>query len=543
MPHHRNSDRLSYGDALFLYLEREGMPLNVASVNVFEGVVQLKACTRFVASKLPLIPRYLQRVVSPPFNIGLPVWQYDPKFDIRNHVRQVTLRNGTDVEFKAAAGKILSQMMDRQRPLWDFTLVQGLKGNRTGVVTRMHHCLADGLAGVGLLNVLMDSSPEVHPLPKTQPRFHVPARMASSTSLLDELIASSTAVAERVITAETELLGVLQEVMSAAGQEAGEPKTHAQPGGNGQVPPLLKELSRFIPEIGGSTQPLPFNIICRGPQKFAWTEIPLEDIKAVKQACGATVNDVVLTLVASAIQRYVELHGVRTRGRLLRIAVPVNVRGKGDVSQLGNQITFLPVTIPLDIHNVRKLLAAIRERLAFLRSVRVPELVSMAGTLLGTIPTAAQVVMGPIVSQLPLGLSNIICTNVPGPASPLYLLGHKMLRCYPYVPIGGDIGINCAVLTYNGTAYFGFIGDAHAAPDLARLEKFPNTAFSELQKSAGLAKPRRRPAKRRMPARRVPAPVSAHPPMAAVVQMTERAVGVATAKEEKLAGIPAAMAV
>ena len=133
MPHHRDNNHLSYGDALFLYLEREGMPLNVASVNVFEGIISLKACTRFIESKLPLIPRYLQRVVSPPFNIGLPDWEYDPEFDIRNHVREVTLEQGTEVEFKAVAGEILSQMMDRQRPLWDFTLVRGLKGDRTGV--------------------------------------------------------------------------------------------------------------------------------------------------------------------------------------------------------------------------------------------------------------------------------------------------------------------------------------------------------------------------------------------------------------------------
>src|SRR5207249_2275453 len=111
-------------------------------------------------------------------------------------------------------------------------------------------------------------------------------------------------------------------------------------------------------------------------------------------------------------------HGVRTRGRLLRIAVPVNMRGNGDVSELGNRITFVPVTVPLDIRKVRKLVSAIRERVLFLRTAHVPEIVGMAGTMLGTIPTAAQVVIGQIVNQLPLGLSNVICTNVPGPAYP-----------------------------------------------------------------------------------------------------------------------------
>lgn len=535
MPHTRDNDRLSYGDSLFLYLEREGMPLNVASVNVFEGEIRLKACTEFIEAKLPLIPRYRQRVVSPPFNLGLPRWEYDPNFDIRNHVRQVTLKHGTDAEFKKVAGKILSPMLDRQHPLWDFTLVRGLKGNRTGVVTRMHHCLADGLAGVELLNVLMDSSPEVHPLPKKKPRVRVPSRTGASASLLDELITSTSSVAERVLTAQSELLNVLQRILGPA-HEAGESSAQSTAESEHVFPSA--EFARFMPELSGTTQRLPFNIICRGPQKFCWAEIPLADIKAVKQACGGTVNDVVLAVVTSAIQRYVERQGVRTRGRLLRIVVPVNVRGNGTAGELGNRITFLPITIPLDIRNVRRLMGAIRERMAFLKSAHLAELVGVVGTVLGTIPSAAQVVIGPIVSQLPLGLCNLICTNVPGPASPLYLLGHKMLRCYPYVPIGGDIGINCAVLTYDGTAYFGFTGDVHAAPDLVRLERFLKAAFAELRNAAGIRTPRRK--REHAKADGVTAtspPPSAEPaarvPVQPVIRMPAKSVSVPANLEEK----------
>src|SRR5208282_1170822 len=114
-----NHDRLSWGDTVFLHLEREGMPLNVASVCVFEDEIPFKACLRFVEAKLPLIPRYFKRVVPTPLNLGLPTWEYDPGFNIRNHVREVTLKNGSDAELKALAGKILSKEMDRERPLWD----------------------------------------------------------------------------------------------------------------------------------------------------------------------------------------------------------------------------------------------------------------------------------------------------------------------------------------------------------------------------------------------------------------------------------------
>ena len=166
MENHKNGDRLSWGDSVFLNLEREGMPLNVGSVSVLEGKIPFQACLRFVESKLPLIPRYLKRVVTPPFNIGLPSWEYDPEFDLRNHVRKVTLKHGTDRELKALAGNLFGKVMDRQHPLWDLTLVHGLKGNRTGLIVRMHHCLVDGIGGVGIVSALMDASAETPRLPR-----------------------------------------------------------------------------------------------------------------------------------------------------------------------------------------------------------------------------------------------------------------------------------------------------------------------------------------------------------------------------------------
>lgn len=494
MFHHHENRRLSSGDALFLYLEREGMPLNVASVSIFEGAISLRSCIRFIASKLPLIPRYRQRVVPAPYGIGPPSWEFDPDFDVRNHVGQVRLGKGTEAELKKVAGAILSKMLDRGRPLWDFTLIHGLKGDCTAVVTRMHHCLADGLAGVSLMNVLMDQSPEVHPLPKATVRFHVHPSHQSRT-LVDELFSSSISVAEKVLTAQMELFQVFRQVLAATGGEQVEASKPSQlPNHNQAGIPSMDDLAGLMPELTTATQPLPFNVICRGPQKFRWTEIPLADLKAIKQRCGATVNEVALTLITSTVQRYAELRGVRLKGRLLRIVVPVNVRANGSASELGNRITFVPVVIPLDIRSPRKLLAAIRKRTAFLKSTHVAECVGLFGTMLGTIPTVAQQIVGPIVSQVPLGLCNLIFTNVPGPAAPLYLLGHKMLRCYPYVPIGGDMGVNCAVLTYNGTAYFGFTGDIHAVPDLGRFEKFLANSFKQLQRAVG-PRPSRRSGK------------------------------------------------
>ena len=160
MQNHQASDRLSWGDTVFLHLEREGMPLNVASVCIFEGEIGFEDCVQFVESKLPLLPRYLKRVMPAPFGLGLPSWEYDPQFDLSRHVRQVTLKHGTETELKAVAGKLFSTMLDRQHPLWDLTLVRGLQGARTALIIRMHHCLADGIAGVGIMSALLDATPD-----------------------------------------------------------------------------------------------------------------------------------------------------------------------------------------------------------------------------------------------------------------------------------------------------------------------------------------------------------------------------------------------
>jgi diacylglycerol O-acyltransferase len=477
---HHQDDRLSWGDTVFLHLEREGMPLHIAGVSVFEGVIPLGTCRDFIESKLPLVPRYVQRVVTPPFNIGLPTWEYDPNFDIRNHVHEVTLKRGTDAELKAVAGKILSKVMDRLRPLWDFTLVRGLKGDRTGVVLRMHHCLADGIAGIGIMNVLMDPSPIAQSLPKKKRSFRVPRPRDPLTSLLEGLVSSYSNIVERVLTAQSDGLSIAQTV--AAG------------GGNWPT----GELARLLPEITAPTERLRFNVICRGPQKIAWVKIPLAEIKAIHDACGVTVNDVGLALVTSTIRRYVELHGDPVRRRLLRIMVPVNVRGSDHRGDLGNRISLLPVTIPLGIRNPRRLLSAVHKRMEFLKHGHVAELVSLAGGLVGVIATPLQALAGPIASQLPISPFNLVCTNVPGPQFPLYLLGHKMLRWYPYVPIGGDMALNCALLSYNGTTYFGFTGDVHAVPDLRRLETLLRLSFTELRSAVGLSPS---PKKKRMRAK------------------------------------------
>ncbi len=476
MQNQLQSDRLSWGDTVFLHLEREGMPLNVASICVFEGQISFEDCLQSIESKLPLLPRYLKRVVPAPFGLGLPSWEYDPQFDLNRHVRDVVLKHGTDTELKALAAKLFGTVMDRQHPLWDITLVRGLKGNRTAFILRLHHCLADGIAGVGIMNVLLDANPEAAPLPKkrTRLKFRVPPPRDPLASLTSGFVETYSDFVKRILSALTDLLSMTERA-AANGADLD-----------------TSEFLGLLPEISAFTERLRFNVLYRGPQKFATAEIPLADIKAIRHACGTSVNDVILAVVTATIRRYCELHGDPVKGKLLRLMVPVNLRGNSNTSELGNRISLVPVTIPLDIKSPLKLLAAAHKRAEFLKHVHAAELVSLAGGFIGMFPTSAQGMIGPLMSQLPITPFNLVCTNVPGPQFPLYLLGHKMLHCYPYVPVGGEMAVNCAILTYNGTAYFGFSGDVHAAPDLRRLENLLQESFTELRNAAGVKPPQKK---------------------------------------------------
>ena len=475
MKNQQQGDRLSWGDSVFLNLEREGMPLNVGSVSLLEGKISFADCLQFVESKLPLIPRYLKRVVAAPLNIGLPSWDYDPEFDLRNHVRQVTLKHGTDAELKALAGKLFGKVMDRQHPLWDLTLVHGLKGNRTGLIVRMHHCMVDGIAGVGIMSALLDESPLAPRLPRRKLRLRIPTPRRAAASLVDGFASSYSNFVERLLAAWADVLNIAE-------------RTVANGGGN-LVP---QEFNNLLPEITATTERLRFNVIYRGPQKFAWTEIPLAEVKAIRQTCGTSVNDVLLALVTATVRRYAEMHGDQVKGKLFRIMVPVNLRSTDGPGQLGNCISLVPVTIPLDIRPPKKLLAAVHKRTEFLKRAHAAELVSLAGGLVGMFPSPLQAFAGPMISRVPFTPFNMVCTNVPGPQFPLYLLGHKMLRWYPYVPVGGELTVNCAILSYDGMVYFGFSGDVHAAPDLGRLEKLLKQNFVELRDAAGVPAPRKK---------------------------------------------------
>jgi len=463
MSHH--SDRLPPADAAFLYLETDQAPLHIGSVSVIDGEIPFRDYVDFIEAKLPLVPRYRQRLVIPPFNAGYPTWENDPDFDIRNHIFHARLKRGTQAELRALAARIFTQRMDRGKPLWDLTLVDGLGHGHSAFISRVHHCLVDGVSGVGIINVMLSEKRESQKPPKAEP-FRAAPLPDPMLSLLDALSSSFFETADRILSAQEAALNVAQSIVADQFRTGGNP------------------VSPLIPEILAPIDRLPFNQPVRGPRQLFWTEIPLAQVSAIRQALGGTLNDVMLATVTTAVARYAEMHGEPLQNRRLRLMVPVNLRQDGP--GLGNRISVLPVDVPLDISDPAELLKTIHQRTQSLKGARVSDWMLLAASWLGLTPAPLFAAVGPYLSNsLPLPVFNMVCTNVPGPQHPLYLLGREMLTFHPYVPIGNDMGVGCAIQSYNGKLYIGFTADTAAAPDGARLADFVDQAFAEIRRAAG----------------------------------------------------------
>jgi diacylglycerol O-acyltransferase / wax synthase len=487
------SPRLSGLDASFFYLERKEIPLHMAGVFVFDGPLRCDEFLRRIDAQLHLIPRYRQIVVAPPFNLGYPTWEDDPKFDIRRHIFRVRLdRPGGQAELEALSGRIVSRLMDRSKPLWDIHVVDGLKGGRGALIVRIHHSLADGIAGAALvLKVMLDPTPEgsratLKPLTRT------PRRPVAKPSLTAAIACGIGSSLGHLIDAEAGLLAVGQALLS---------DRSALKGAVGLLPELVRVVER-----------LPFNKPCSGDRKFCWAEFDLSEVQAIRAAAGGRINDVILTVLTRALAHYVQLHGQAVEKRLIRVICPVNLRqDKGE--SLGNQVSVLPVMLPLDVENPVRMLEVVAARTAAMKRARAADLLAIVAGCLGVIPPPVQAMLWRGIStvMLPFPLFNIICTNIPGAPNPLYCVGRRLLTWYPQVPTGYELGINCAATSCCGKLCFGLIADAHVAPDVTRLRDFLYVAFEELCLAAGVRKPGRRakapgkPRRRSSRPRRIPA--------------------------------------
>ncbi len=455
--------RLTSLDAAFLYLEKKECPMHIGSTSIFESRISLKDFTKHIADRLHLVPRYLQKVTPCPFNISHPTWEYAEDFDIKNHIFEIKQKKKISPDdLVKLAGEKMSDCLDRAKPLWELYIVNNLAGGRSAMIAKVHHCMADGISGIDLMKILFDISPESAPAPP-KPKTEIPKRETDPTRLFFD-----------------SLLGAMQEGMNRMLEAQGGLMYMISNLANSQTAETLPHLSGVLPAIAAPPPILPFNGECSGERRLAWSEISYSEARAIRTALNGTVNDVVLTVLSEAVARYVKHHDQSIENKFVRFMVPVSLRQKEQRGSLGNLISVLPVEVPLDIADLTARFRHVNQKTAVMKSAKLAEGLLTLGAMYSMMPAPLQSALGAI-ADLPFPPFNMVATNVPGPQIPLYMCGAKMLKYYPYVPIGYRLGLGCAILSYNQTLYFGLSSDAKAMSDVEKFKEILDEVFADLK--------------------------------------------------------------
>jgi WS/DGAT/MGAT family acyltransferase len=462
-------DRLTALDNSFLVLEKPNAYMHVASTQIFEagplrkpdGGVDADAIRELIGAQLHRIPRYRQKLAWIPFE-NHAVWVDDDRFQLEYHVRHTSLpRPGSEEQLKRLSARVMQQHLDRERPLWEIWIAEGLEKDRFALVSKVHHCMVDGVSGVDLMKVLMHLSPE--PLPEQEPPRFVPRPAPSPIELMRH---------EWMRRAGFPLLA-LRDLGGLFGQAQ---ETRRE---------LFVRLRAAAETLGAtlrSASTTPLNRPIGPHRRFDWMIMDLADVKAVRTAFGGSLNDVVLTVVTGAVRRFLERRGVRLRDLDFRVMAPVSVRSADESGALGNRVSAWVVPLPLAEDDPREQLAAIAERTAELKQSR-----SAVGAEILT-----QVADWTPSNLLALGARNatrllpfnMVVTNVPGPQLPMYMAGATMTEVYPHVPLMDNLGLGIALLSYNGKIHWGFNADWDVVPDLDLFVSDTKAALAELLRSA-----------------------------------------------------------
>ena len=438
-------ERLSGLDAMFLYIEDRAAHMHVGAVAVFEGrAPAYRDLLALIASRLGRVPRYRQRLAFAPLNVGRPVWTDDASFDLEYHVRHTALPPpGGDEPLKKLAGRVFAQRLDRDRPLWELWLVEGLGDDRFAVILKTHHCMLDGVSGADLVTVLLGVDPsEVAPGPvgPWEPR-PAPGAIALAASAVVEQVTHPLQVLRDALEPTSPARRVLREVASG-------------------LKPLVG-LSRL-----GRAPDSSLNRPIGPHRRWEMVSLDLDAVKEVRAALGGTVNDVLLAVVAGALRRLLEARGEEAPARV-RAMIPVSVRGTDPARALGNRVTALFCDLPVGEPDAAERLRAVsREMKALKESGQAQG--ALAWTRLGDFAPPA--VLAQVARfQSAHRYMNLVVTNIPGPREPIYLLGRKMLAWYPLVPLARGQTLGIAMQTYHGRIGIGLLGDADALRDLPVL--------------------------------------------------------------------------
>ena len=461
-----STERLSPLDASFLHIEDGVSHMHIASVAIFEGPQPAFAdIVAMVDGKLGLVPRYRQVVKFVPFELGRPVWVDDPHFTIEYHLRHTALpRPGSDEELRKLVGRVMSQPLDRTRSLWEIWVVEGLEGGRWAMLAKTHHAMVDGVSGTDLLTVIMDLSPVVA-RPEAAPWSPRPTP-SSAHLALDAVTNMVRSPYEQLRALETSTRAVRHAL------------SHA------------KEVGKGVVAMAGLVRPPPVSSL-NGPigphRRYAWASTSVENIKIVRKGLGGTFNDVVLASVTNGFRELLLSRGEKV-DRVVRSLVPVSVRprdasGKavGD-GTFENKVSAMFAELPVNIEDPVERLHAITQQMEGLKDSKQAVAAEALTSMSGFAPPMLLALGMRLATRGAQRNVNTVTTNVPGPQFPLYAAGRKMIRAFPYVPLGGQIRIGIAIYSYNGEVTFGITGDYDTTPDLDVLTAGIEDGMAQMRK-------------------------------------------------------------
>lgn len=481
------SYRLSTQDSTFIYAESGNGPLHIGSIGLFEGQVDFNGLQSHLEDRIHLVPRYRQRLIEVPFNIGHALMEDDPDFSIDRHLFRHELPDGlSEADAMAEMMETYRVPLDRARPLWELHSFENLEGNRTAILWKVHHCLVDGVSGVELLKVMYDFRAEPEDIPPPAKPW-VAARPSSVIRRFADAV-------------RDQISGAVSSTLSAAVEAIEEPAEVADR--TRMIGDAMRQLTELVTRRIVAT---PWNSTPITQERtIAWSRQSFADFRAIRSAFGGSVNDVVLAMLTEGAARYLKHHGYTTEGQSLCIGCPVNVRHKDERRALGNRVSMMFPTAPAEPMDVVERLKLINEETERIKAAGSAQALEAMMGLSDAIPPA---LMGPVSKMattmidaagalakwtgwkpradrfaMPAIGINFIATNVPGVQVPQYLNGHLCQDMVPLVPLAATCGYSVAILSYYRNLYFGLMAESRVMPDVALMKAFVDEAFAELKR-------------------------------------------------------------
>jgi diacylglycerol O-acyltransferase / wax synthase len=430
-------------DSSFLHVENDTTPMHIGGVSIFEGPPPPFADLRaMVAAKLELVPRYRQKVRFVPLAAGSPAWIDDPHFSLDYHLRHTAIpAPGSEEQVRQMASRVFSQHLDRNKPLWELWAVEGLEDGRWALLSKVHHCMVDGVAATDLMSVMFSDATTVAP-----PAAWSPAPEPSGLEVLLRTTARRFSLGGQLESARRVLKAPRDTVRS------------------------LVEVARATLAASGNMRPVGASSLTGaiGPhRRWSWADARLADVKAVRAQRGGTVNDVVLTLITNGFRELLDSRGEEVaEDCVIRTMVPVSVRRRGEKGVYNNRVSAVFAGLPVGLVDPGARLESIRAEMDGVKQSKQAVAGDVLTSLSGFAPPLLLALGSRVVTQSPRLNMHTATTNVPGPQQHVQTLGRRMLHSYPFVPVVGSIRIVVAIFSYDGGLYFGVTGDYDGAPDI-----------------------------------------------------------------------------